>query len=469
MKQGWMRHLDFMVVDLCSMFASCGLTFLLPDSFRIIEGTSTSRDHETLVVLALLYLTVAFLTGTHDRVTKRGYYLEFMSVLRQVLIVAGCYLFYFIYVGGGHQHILRSVTAFSLVWLWVMYVARILWKRYLFHRYDMIRYTRQVLVVTTREEALRMMPSLAAKTIRDFGVCGLAIVDEDMTGQRLGEFLVAADRGNLLEYADRRVVDEAFLNIPGDPGYEMKLANEFLVMGIKVHIYMQRQYEELPNKCSGRLFGYDVLTSSISAMTFRQALIKRTIDIVGGVVGLLLAVLIGIVIGPAIYIKSPGNILFSQIRVGKNGRKFRIYKFRSMYLDAEERKSDLLDQNEMKGQMFKIRDDPRIIKGIGHFIRRTSLDEFPQFWNVLKGDMSLVGTRPPTVDEYEQYEAHHKRRLSIRPGITGLWQISGRSDIMDFEEVVKLDVEYIEHYSLEMDIKILAKTVLAVLQGKGAE
>ena len=127
-----------------------------------------------------------------------------------------------------------------------------------------------------------------------------------------------------------------------------------------------------------------------------------------------------------------------------------------------------MTQNEMKGLMFKIKDDPRIIKGIGHFIRKTSLDEFPQFWNVLKGDMSLVGTRPPTVDEYEKYEAHHRRRLSMKPGITGLWQISGRNDIMDFEEVVKLDVEYIEHYSLELDIKILVKTVLSVLKRDGA-
>ena len=155
------------------------------------------------------------------------------------------------------------------------------------------------------------------------------------------------------------------------------------------------------------------------------------------------------------------------------------YKFRSMYMDAEERKAELMSQNKMEGLMFKMDYDPRIIgsekkdkngnpKGIGNFIRKTSLDEFPQFWNVLKGDMSLVGTRPPTVDEWEQYELHHRSRMSIKPGITGMWQASGRSDITDFEEVVKLDTEYIENWSIGLDCRILLKTVSSVLKSEGS-
>ena len=138
-------------------------------------------------------------------------------------------------------------------------------------------------------------------------------------------------------------------------------------------------------------------------------------------------------------------------------------------MDAEERKKELMEKNKIQGGlMFKIEDDPRIIKGIGHFIRRTSLDEFPQFWNVLKGDMSMVGTRPPTIDEYRRYSPHHKKRLSMLPGITGLWQISGRSKITDFEEVVRLDAKYIENWSLELDIKILLKTFSKILNNKDA-
>jgi lipopolysaccharide/colanic/teichoic acid biosynthesis glycosyltransferase len=193
---------------------------------------------------------------------------------------------------------------------------------------------------------------------------------------------------------------------------------------------------------------------------------------VGGVVGCLITGLLYIVVAPCIYIKSPGPIFFSQVRVGKNGKKFKLYKFRSMYMDAEKRKKELMEQNRVKGgMMFKIDNDPRIIggeKGIGGIIRKYSIDEFPQFWNVLKGDMSLVGTRPPTVDEWEKYDLRHRVRLATKPGITGMWQVSGRSDITDFEEVVRLDREYIVGWSLGLDVKILVKTVGVVVFRKGA-
>ena len=183
--------------------------------------------------------------------------------------------------------------------------------------------------------------------------------------------------------------------------------------------------------------------------------------------GLCVTVVITIIFGPVIYIQSPGSIFFSQERIGRNGRRFKIYKFRSMYPDAEERKKELMAQNKMQGLMFKMDNDPRIIP-IGHFMRKTSLDEFPQFWNVLKGDMSLVGTRPPTVDEYEQYEMHHKARLAVKPGLTGMWQISGRSDIVDFEEVVRLDTKYIENWNIALDLRILLKTVLVLIKREGS-
>ena len=138
-----------------------------------------------------------------------------------------------------------------------------------------------------------------------------------------------------------------------------------------------------------------------------------------------------------------------------------------MYIDAEERKKELMAQNEMNGLMFKMKDDPRITK-VGKFIRKTSIDELPQFINVLKGDMSLVGTRPPTVAEFKQYQGHHKRRLSMKPGITGMWQVSGRSNITDFEDVVKLDRQYIAEWNFALDIKILFKTVLVVFKRDGA-
>src|SRR6185369_6771664 len=158
---------------------------------------------------------------------------------------------------------------------------------------------------------------------------------------------------------------------------------------------------------------------------------------------------------------------FSQLRMGENGRMFRCWKLRSMYMDAEARKQELMARNEMKGAMFKIADDPRVTK-VGEFIRKSSIDELPQFWNVFKGEMSLVGTRPPTPDEVKSYENWHRKRISIKPGITGLWQVSGRNMIQDFDEVVRLDIRYIEEWSLWLDIKILFKTVWVVFARTGA-
>jgi lipopolysaccharide/colanic/teichoic acid biosynthesis glycosyltransferase len=197
---------------------------------------------------------------------------------------------------------------------------------------------------------------------------------------------------------------------------------------------------------------------------------KRVLDIIGGFIGCLFTAILFIFVAPAILIEDGFPIFFKQKRVGKNGKYFYMYKFRSMYRDAEERRKKLMKsgKNEMDGAMFKMKDDPRITK-VGKFIRKTSIDEFPQFFNVLKGDMSLVGTRPPMIDEYQQYSSHHKRRLSLKPGITGLWQTSGRSQITDFEEVVRLDCYYIDHWSVLFDIKILFMTIVAVITGKGSE
>jgi lipopolysaccharide/colanic/teichoic acid biosynthesis glycosyltransferase len=170
-------------------------------------------------------------------------------------------------------------------------------------------------------------------------------------------------------------------------------------------------------------------------------------------------------IATAIKIDSPGPIFFRQQRIGENGRPFFLYKYRSMYINAETRKAELDHQNEMNGPVFKIENDPRITR-VGRFLRRFSIDELPQFWNVLRGEMSLVGTRPPTPDEVEKYALHHYRRLSIKPGITGLWQVSGRNRINDFNEIVKLDVQYIDQWSLWLDCKIILKTFKAIRSGK---
>lgn len=214
--------------------------------------------------------------------------------------------------------------------------------------------------------------------------------------------------------------------------------------------------------------GYSVMTFTHFDKSYKRLLLKRLTDILGGIIGGAITLILTPFIALAIKIDSPGPVFFKQNRVGRNGRRFKMLKFRSMYIDAEDRKKELLKDSEVTGLMFKMENDPRITK-VGRFIRKTSIDELPQFFNIIKGDMSLVGTRPPTVDEFEQYNQYYRRRLSMTPGLTGLWQVSGRSDIDNFDDVVKLDLEYIDSWSLGLDIRILLKTFKVVFTGRGSK
>lgn len=192
---------------------------------------------------------------------------------------------------------------------------------------------------------------------------------------------------------------------------------------------------------------------------------KRLIDILGAIIGLVITAIITIPIAIFTIINDPGPIFYSQIRCGLNGRHFRIWKFRSMVVNAEKMKH--LVKNQAQGHIFKSVNDPRITP-MGGFLRRTSLDEFPQFWNVLVGDMSLVGTRPPTADEVINYEPHHWQRLRVKPGITGEWQTKGRSNIKDFETIVQMDLDYQRKWSVAYDLNLIFKTVWVVLRKSGA-
>ena len=211
-----------------------------------------------------------------------------------------------------------------------------------------------------------------------------------------------------------------------------------------------------------------MLTFHTVTLNQSQLILKRMLDLAGGLVGLLFTGLISIFVAPLIKLSSPGPVFYSQQRVGQNGRIFRIYKFRSMYADADQKLEQLKEFNELSGAVFKMKDDPRVTP-VGKFLRKTSLDEFPQFWNVLKGEMSLVGTRPPTVEEVKEYQNYHRRRLSIKPGLTGMWQVNGRNEVTDFEEIYQLDVQYIDQWSLGLDVKLLFLTLFAVISGRGAQ
>ena len=282
-------------------------------------------------------------------------------------------------------------------------------------------------------------------------------------------------------YVCQEWIDEVLIVTQSESDYSAELLEQLEETGVTIHQNLARNTNRPGKKQFVEKVGeYTVLTTSINYASSFQLMLKRLMDIAGGLAGCIMTGIIFIFVAPAIYIASPGPIFFSQERVGKNGKKFKMYKFRSMYMDAEARKAELMKDNKLgDGKMFKLDFDPRVIgnkvlpdgahkTGIGDFIRRTSLDEFPQFFNVLMGQMSIVGTRPPLISETNLYELHHKARLAIKPGITGMWQVSGRSDITDFEEVVRLDKEYIENWNIWLDVKILFKTVGAVLRKDGS-
>ena len=210
-----------------------------------------------------------------------------------------------------------------------------------------------------------------------------------------------------------------------------------------------------------------ILTFHTKSLDAQQLLLKRLLDIVGSLVGLVIMSLLFPVIAFAIKKDSPGPLFFGQERVGASGRLFICWKFRSMYINAEEHKEELIAQNEMNGAIFKIKNDPRVTR-TGKFLRKMSLDELPQFWNVLKGEMSLVGTRPPTPVEVAEYENWHRRRISIKPGITGMWQVNGRNNISDFDKIVQLDIAYIDNWNIWLDVKLLLKTFQIVFTREGS-
>lgn len=295
---------------------------------------------------------------------------------------------------------------------------------------------------------------------------GVCILDVDCCGVVISGVPVTANRETVLEDLRDKWVDGVCVCVPGEDTCAADLIRSVSQMGIPIHMVTDRLET--------------IQTYSIVTATAGELLLKRIVDIVGGAVGCILTGFLALIVGPVIFFQSPGPVFFTQTRIGRNGKRFKLYKFRSMHPDAEARKPELLGQNRFRdGRMFRVDFDPRIIgceklpdgtirKGIGNLIRDWHLDEFPQFWNVLKGDMSLCGTRPPTVDEWNRYDLHHRARLAMKPGITGLWQISGRDDITDFEQVVRLDIKYIKEWSMGLDLRILLCTVKFFLSGHGS-
>ena len=473
----WLKHLDFEILDIICLeiafmvvyfFRHVGLNFYMAKLYMRL-----------CIVLVVIDIAVLFFTNNYKGIIQRNHWQELIAVAQHITVVEFLLLL-FEYLA--QETAILSRTVFLVSWwlaIALCFICRCTWKNFVRKRVMSEKNQASMLLITTENRLGELAAKLRHKNYREFRIGSVSILDDDAYGK---DNIIEANipiiygKDTLLEYIRQNVVDEVFIDVYQDKKQLTELTDIFLQMGIVVHVGMGFLPENLPNAFMDRIGEADAITASINTATGWQLSVKRITDIVGAVVGLAIMGVAFIFVAPIIKRQSPGPVFFKQKRVGKNGRIFYIYKFRSMYMDAEERKKELMAQNEMQGLMFKMDNDPRIIgsekgpgKGIGNFIRKTSIDELPQFWNILKGDMSLIGTRPPTVNEYEQYDLHHKIRLSMKPGLTGMWQVSGRSDITDFEEVVRLDTEYIEHWSIGLDLKILFKTIKVVFEGEGSK
>lgn len=484
--KGWIKHADCFLIDLiCFQVAFCVACMM---RHGLVNPYSSVLYRNVAVVAALIQIFILLTFDVFHHILQRGYYKEFLNTVKTAGLVMLFLSFYLFSIQQGGTFSRQVLVTTGLYYWAFIYLARNVWK-YIWRKRKTDHAGKKSLVVVTWEaRARQVLVHLMENNFDDIKITGLILMDAEESGKaaahagsladrRYGDVPVVAGRDSAAEYLCRDWVDEVFVDIPESDPFLEQLLDIIQDMNIVVHIPVGG-----PGRFAGEkkhvqsLGAYTVVTMSSNIRDVREAFLKRSLDILGGLSGCILTCLLFLFLAPAIYLRSPGPVFFSQMRVGRNGKLFRIYKFRSMYMDAEKRKSELASRNQISsGMMFKIEDDPRIIgngrgpgRGIGHFIRRHSLDEFPQFFNVLKGDMSLVGTRPPTVDEWEKYEFRHRGRMSIKPGLTGLWQVSGRSEVTDFEEVVALDRKYIAEWSFGLDLWILCRTVIAVFRSDGA-
>ncbi len=468
-KRQAIEHVLVLAFDLLAIVVSFSLAVLL--RYHTFDwARAEGNQSQQIILMIIMYIALNMVTNYYTNFFKRKNAAEFWAIIKEEMV------FYpFLLVVYFMMHTTSSLSRLVIFYMVVLqtfftYLFRYLLKQYMMKAYKNGRLVNHMVLVSTRKEAGVAVRRLKKSPDWNFILVGVILVDTDAVGTMLEGVPVLAGKDGLLDYVIHNDVDEVFFSFDGIEKYPQsrEWIREVQMTGILVDVNIE-VFNLVDNgtKTLNRVGDYAVVSFARNVISTRGMIAKRLMDIVGGLVGMVVFGLFSIVLVPAIRLDSPGPAIFSQIRVGRNGRKFRLYKFRSMYMDAEDKKEQLVSQNEMNGPMFKIEDDPRITR-VGKWLRKTSLDELPQFWNVVKGDMSLVGTRPPTVDEFNQYTAMHKARLSMTPGLTGIWQTSGRSDIKDFDDILRMDMKYIDNWSIGLDIRILFKTIIVVFRGEGA-
>lgn len=497
-KDRWLKHIDFAILDLIVLEACYALAYYLRK--QSTEGLFDGGYKTTFMAIFFLAIMIQVIVPVHRDILKRSFEHEMRCSFEYSSMVVGSVLavLFFLKIGDMSRGVVLIWWTLSIL---CMILARLGLKKIVVARVRRKSVISRMLLVLDEHNYQAALDTYKKSGINRYKVDAVLIVPDGAvfdgidikkidikkvnSSKKLSESLekvfdselvlpeevegakIFTNLNDYFEFSKKHAIDEVILSV-ADVNIENAIAKEFMIAGMTIHVNLERTFTDMSNAYVERFADKMMITSTARPVMPAQLIVKRFFDIFGGIVGCVFTAIIYIFIAPIIKIQSPGPIFFKQERVGINGRRFYMYKFRSMYADAEARKKELMSQNKMNGLMFKMDDDPRITP-IGKFIRKTSLDEFPQFFNVLMGDMSLVGTRPPTIDEWNKYEVHHRARLAIKPGITGLWQVSGRSQITDFDQVVELDTRYIRNWGIREDIKILLKTVIVVFKRRGAE
>ncbi|WP_131838214.1 sugar transferase [Acetobacteroides hydrogenigenes] len=462
-------QVSFVVMDVLLTVATFRLALVLRN---LIKGDTTSFSTEYWIMLAAvavlwpisIMLFNVYGLGSNSRKKEK---LSLTAILPK-LIVAVCFAFLVcttsLYLAKTQVISRAFLMVFFVTNLGVLLMANFVYKMSLRKLLKRTSFYRRIIVAGSPDKVKKLVKYLNKNNELFIDIIGTVHLNgyEDLSSKpKLGEF------EDLPELIIKHSADDVVVTIPYEHLKEIEpYIHRCEAMGITIHLVMDVYDMKIAKTGVSSIGVIPTLTWASVSLDPWQIVAKRLIDILGGLIGLILTGVLSIFIVPAILLDSPGGVLFRQVRVGKNGRNFYIYKFRTMCNNAEALKKKLMDKNEMDDMMFKMKDDPRVTR-VGKFLRKTSLDELPQFWNVLTGDMSLVGTRPPTLDEVEKYDLHHWRRLSVKPGISGMWQVSGRNEITDFEDVVKLDVQYIDSWSIWLDFSIIFKTIHAIVKRSG--
>lgn len=471
------------IVDFFFLVIAFFIAYFLDELIRVIVGLSekayadsatwegflffASKYWMLLIGFPLIWMGIFYINGLyrelHTRTLRKSLWLIFTSSI-WAAVVSGSYVFLLkLELTSRLFFVVYSVTAFFM-----MIIKQKLFLFALEKAHARGYNQENLLIVGTGPRAREFIHMIKENTRWGLNIVGLIDDEHGLYGKEFEGYRVLGRIQDIGFIVNRIVVDRVIFVVPRLWLHRIEAAIlECEKAGVPTSISLDLYNLHISRARQTDFNGFPLLEFQTFYAKEWQLFLKRAIDLVLSTLAIVFFSPLMILVAILIKLTSKGPVLFKQTRVGLQGRRFTLYKFRSMVVDAEKRRKELESHNEMDGPVFKIKNDPRIT-AIGSFLRKTSIDELPQFFNVLKGDMSIVGPRPPLVHEVEEYQVWQRRRLSLKPGITCIWQVSGRNKI-SFDQWMKMDLEYIDNWSLMLDLKILIRTFFVVLIGYGAE